>query len=66
MNITYTFLKVLSRFACILSESGAEKMGQILGNFFLAPCSAEKGKNITGKHTEGGDYKRQGKSRVDI
>ena len=34
MNITYIFLKVLSRFACILSESGAEKMGKILGNFF--------------------------------
>ena len=34
MNITYTFLKVLSRFACILSESGAEKMGKILWNFF--------------------------------
>lgn len=44
MNITYTFLKVLSRFACILSESGAEKMGKILGNFFwhLVPPKRKK------------------------
>ena len=44
MNITYTFLKVLSRFACILSESGAEKMGKILGDFFwlLVPPKRKK------------------------
>ena len=48
MNITYTFLKVLSRFACILSESGAEKMGKILGNFF-GSLFRRKGKRYHGK-----------------